>query len=285
MSASSAHPRAAHLALLCWAAEQVGPVPLPHGAAVDAAKLAPPAWIADRYRLAGWITGDDRTWFSEPPRTFYGWLLEAASGYVVVLRGTESVAEWLIDADFPPRIAHHLGGEVESGFYGLYTTLALEPEPETVGLPTALIPALRAYCAGRHVTVTGHSLGAALATYATLDLAAARVQSGPAAPGGEQVTGVFIASPHPGDREFAAAFAATVKDAVDYHYQPDLVGDVPWGMGYTALECVETIPANPAIPDNPASNHHAVHYAWLLCSAALDVLPEAERAAVLAGIR
>ena len=261
----------ARLALLCWAAEQVGPVATPNGAGAVAASLAPPAWVAERYRLCGWITGEDSAFGLSAGRVFYGWVLADGAAYVLVLRGTEDATEWLIDFDVMPRSAYRLGGEVESGFYGLYETLDFQPVGGAAG---PLLAGVSGLDWPAPIVVTGHSLGAALATYATVELAEA----------GMRVAGRFIASPRPGDAGFADAFAARVADAVDYHYAPDIVGDVPVGFGYSPLHCVETIPANPRVPDNPASNHHATHYAWELDPASLEVLPEAERAAVMAGL-
>ncbi|HET9109075.1 MAG TPA: hypothetical protein VFN79_18005 [Steroidobacteraceae bacterium] len=262
---------AARLALLCWAAEQIGPVATPNGAGAVAASLAPPAWVTERYHLCGWITGEDSAFGLSAGRVFYGWVLADGPAYVLVLRGTESAIEWLVDFDFPPRSGYRLGGEVESGFYGLYETLDFQPAG---GAAWPLLPGVRSLVGWAPLTITGHSLGAALATYATVELAEAAMH----------VAGRFIASPRPGDAGFADAFAARVTDAVDYHYAPDIVGDVPAGFGYSPLHCVETIPANLRVPDNPASNHHAVHYAWLLDPASLEVLPEAEREAVMAGL-
>ncbi len=261
----------ARLALLCWAAEQIGPVATPNGAGAVQGSLAPPAWVSARYRLCGWITGEDSAFGLSAGRVFYGWVLWSDAGYVLVLRGTESAIEWLVDFDFPPRSGYRLGGEVESGFYGLYETLDFQPVGGAAGL---LLAGVARLVGADPLAITGHSLGAAIATYATVELAEA----------GAHVSGRFIASPRPGDAGFADAFAARVTDAVDYHYAPDIVGDVPIGFGYSPLHCVETIPTNPRVPDNPASNHHATHYAWELDPASLEVLPEAERAAVMAGL-
>ena len=261
----------ARLALLCWAAEQIGPVATPNGAGAVQGSLAPPAWVSARYRLCGWITGEDSAFGLSAGRVFYGWVLADGPAYVLVLRGTESAIEWLVDFDFPPRSGYRLGGEVESGFYGLYETLDFQPVGGAAGL---LLAGVARLVGADPLAITGHSLGAAIATYATVELAEA----------GVHVSGRFIASPRPGDAGFADAFAARVTDAVDYHYAPDIVGDVPIGFGYSPLHCVETIPTNPRVPDNPASNHHATHYAWELDPASLEVLPEAERAAVMAGL-
>lgn len=283
-----ASQRAALLALYCWGAEAAGPVEMPPVAAQDGAGAAIlsggpplPAWMSARLGLIGWITGLDALlegWLNlDPRRVFYGWLcLDLGGELVLILRGTQSFAEWAIDGEFLPQSVHPVKGDVETGFWSLFQTLEFRDlsgmdHPFCTGVARAVGP-------GAAITVTGHSLGAALATYAAETLATdedARCA----------VRGRFIASPRPGDGVFSQWFGTVVPDHMVYAYAPDLVPRVPYGFGYAALANVATLPENPRVPDNPASNHHALHYAWLLDPDALDVLPEEERDAVLAGLK
>jgi triacylglycerol lipase len=237
---------AAQLALLCLAAEGVGPIRMP-------AMGGPPAPVG--YELIGWVTGWDALfegWLNlDPHLTFYGWLLRKGAWHTVVLRGTQSFAEWAIDATVLPRTAHPIQGEVESGFWSLYQTLGLRLAG---GTELPLVSGVAAQVAAGPLTVTGHSLGAALATYLTLELAALI----------RTVRGRFIASPHPGNGDFAAGFAARVRDYAAFAYADDVVPRVPLALGYQPLDNLVTLPPNPRVKHTVACQHHAGVYAWLL---------------------
>ena len=130
----------------------------------------------------------------------YGTVVRRSPAEVVVaLRGTDGFAEWLEDGQFPliryvPKIPLPPGtpdAQVELGFWGIYRTLALT---DTGGAPLgAVADALPAILGPADaVVVSGHSLGAPLATYLTLDLARGHL--------GQRVSGCYFASPHPGDQ-------------------------------------------------------------------------------------
>jgi len=102
----------------------------------------------------------------------------------VVFRGTQTGIDWLANLSFP-QVAHPWG-EVEEGFSGLYQQCSLS-------VITAVLRVL-----GKPVFVTGHSLGGALATLATADLA---INGVPAAM-------YNIASPRVGNGSFAGKFNA-----------------------------------------------------------------------------
>jgi hypothetical protein len=181
---------------------------------------------------------------------FYGWLLQGFGQRVLAIRGTARRAEWLIDGLFAPRAAHPVAGKVESGFWGVYTSMKIDGRP------------LTDIAAGGPVTIIGHSLGAALATYAALEIAQA----------GAKVRGVFVAAPHPGDAEFCKAFGAAVPDHVMYRNTSDLVPRVPWWFGYSDVPNVKTLSAAGSdirITGGPAGQHHILSYAALMDRAAL----------------
>jgi hypothetical protein len=109
------------------------------------------------------------------------------------------------------------------------------------------------------VVVSGHSLGAPLATYLTLDLARG--------PLGGNVSGCYFASPHPGNAAFATVFDKIVgQNYVVYNYVLDLVPRVP-PLGYSALPRVRVIMPGTAQADitfDIGCNHHVVCYLAML---------------------
>ena len=253
----------AHLALLCAATESIGPVAAHNAPGAAYVGPAPPSWVTAEWAVAGWLVGEDVVLGIDTGRVFWGWLLLSPTDAVVVLRGTEDASEWAADAEGWPVESAGLPGLVEQGFASIYETLELMPAsataPAAASAPVA--SAIAAAVGARHITVTGHSLGACLAEYLTYALAG--LLSG--------VRGRFFESPRPGDADFAAAFQARVSDYTVWRYAPDLVPDVPpWN---TPLANVVVLPANPAICDSPACNHHAENIAWLIDPASTEIVP------------
>ena len=248
----------ARLALLCAAAEHIGPVAAPNAQGAAYVGPAPPAWALAEYAVAGWLVGDDVVLGIETGRTFWGWMLTNDTDAVVVLRGTEDASEWAADCEGWPVESVGLPGLVEQGFASIFETLELAAADGASG-PAA--SAIAAAVGNRRVTVTGHSLGACLAEYLTYELAGLL-------PG---VRGRYFESPRPGDADFAAAFQQRVADYAVWRYAPDLVPDVPpWNA---PLANVVTLPANPAICDTPLCNHHAVNVAWLIDPTSTGIAP------------
>lgn len=159
-------------------------------------------------------------------RVCYGFLAESRSVpgfFVIVIRGTATPIEWFEDAQFA-QVPHPVAGKVEVGFWGLYQTLQMD------GLPAAR--AIAAAIGKGTITVVGHSLGAALATYLALDLAVAL---------GARVSARIFASPRPGNADFAAAFHDHLTDYVVYANELDLVPRVPFGLGYCPVPNVTAL--------------------------------------------
>ncbi len=109
------------------------------------------------------------------------------------------------------------------------------------------------------VTFVGHSLGAALATYLTLDLA--RGDLGPRA------SACLLASPHTGDQAFVTLFNQTIADYRLFNYILDLVPRVPLGLGYMPLPrrtLLRPGTAEAHIRVNIPCNHHVICYCAML---------------------
>lgn len=184
-------------------------------------------------------------------RVFYGWLLADKYGRrVLAIRGTEGCIEWLIDGLFAPRSAHPIAGKVESGFWDVFSSMKVDGKPLS-----SLAPG--------DITIVGHSLGAALATYASLELARA----------GAKVRGVFVASPHPGDAPFCKAFGVAVPDHVMYRNVRDIVPLAPLWFGYSHVPNVQTLSAQSGltITGGWSAQHHVISYVALLDRVALRI--------------
>jgi triacylglycerol lipase len=184
-----------------------------------------------------------------------------------VLRGTELPVEWAEDMD-ALFAAHPLGGLVEHGFWSIYRSmtfqpLPLAPQPAVITAARGIIDML--HDSGASVTVIGHSLGAPLAAYLALDLAAAL--------GSGNVGALLYACPKPGDGVFGHHFDTTVghDNYAVFNYLRDVVPrlplGLPFGLGFQALPNVNIIRPSTGkanIRDNIVCNHSALSYAALL---------------------
>ena len=186
---------------------------------------------------------------------------------VVAIRGTDGFAEWIEDGEFPavpyaPGTLLPLGAPgrtVEQGFWGIYRSLTLSDlHGTTVGALAENIPALLG--PNDTVVLSGHSLGAPLATYLTLDLVRG--------PLGQRVSSCYFASPHPGDLAFATLFDQSVNDYIVYNYLLDIVPRVPpTELGYSSLlkkQVIEPATADAEITFGIGCNHHVVCYLAML---------------------
>lgn len=209
---------------------------------------------------------------------FYGYVAQSKENpeqYVAVIRGTGNAVEWLINGQFAP-IPHHIAGHAEQGFYDLYQSLYYQPMAGTGGNSGSAATDIACSITTGKLTVVGHSLGSALATYLTFDLAAGN-------PGmGDRVTACLFASPRAGDIAFADMFHQRVSAYKLYNYSRDAVPTVPLLFGYTSLpgmtrivpeEAQAKIRFDPLLPlelHNLACQHHAVCYAAMLDYHAAD---------------
>ncbi len=132
--------------------------------------------------------------------------------YAAAVRGTNGFAEWVIDADFVPRPTPAApGAKVEMGFFGIYDSMTLVGLTGIqVGTKAADGIATVVGAAGT-AAVCGHSLGSAIATYLSFDVARLL---------GDRASACLFASPRTGDHAWAAAYAATVADYRLINYRP-----------------------------------------------------------------
>jgi pimeloyl-ACP methyl ester carboxylesterase len=117
------------------------------------------------------------------------------------------------------------------------------------------------------IVVTGHSLGSALATHLTYDLAARL---------GARATACLFASPQTGDDAWTAAFDAAVGDYRLFNYILDAVTHVPAGDGYATLPkatVIQPTGAQAGIELDLGCNHHLLCYFAMLDYAAERATP------------
>jgi len=220
------------------------------------------------WRIIGYITALNALFGAQiigaGDRVYYGFLAQNVADpslFVVVERGTGSVIEWIQNARFAPIPTQY--GFVEAGFWGIHLSAQYKGQNAALGI-AADIPS------GSHVTVIGHSLGGALATYLTRELV-------DAANGDFEVEAQFFASPKPGLVDFVNGFETRVgrNNYVSHVFVSDFVPHLPPGfMGYHDLPNVNLIQPRTALGPAPTKRgsplevyreaHHATTYASLL---------------------
>lgn len=196
--------------------------------------------------------------------SYYGWILRciapvwpfAVGDFLVAVRGTMDDLEWVNDAlagiPFPCRV----GGSVGLGFWKIYDTMqAVTPDGQS--------HKARAFPVGNAPYVTGHSLGAALATYLAMELQGPSVDVRP----------YLFASPRTGTPDFVAAYKRLMPTYSLVNYEADLVPQLPPDLLFSALlpggptQNVHIIPRGTPgaiLPATVPTNHSAKGYAAML---------------------
>jgi hypothetical protein len=151
----------------------------------------------------------------------FGFLaLSPSKELVATLRGTATILEWLHDAAFllMPSPIPGLVGMTEDGFTAIYKSLRIDTAPGSV----TAVSAIKSYLTtgeAKTVTVCGHSLGGALATLLTVDVALNTPCKSPVA--------YTFASPRTGDHLFANGYNSLVPASYRIANRQDLVPQVP----------------------------------------------------------
>lgn len=224
----------AQLALRCLDSENAGAV-----------KTRPPAPAG--YTLKGYLSAVDALFhlgpiFLRAERVFYGWWLSNAVEEILIVRGTASSTEWWEDGQFMPRAHKASGGLVEDGFSSIYATMLLE---DAKGEPIGFAAEAIAEACGA-VTIAGHSLGGALVQQLAADVGSRACR----------VKARIFASPRCGDAAFVNWVDRSVDDCVSYRFAPDLVPDVPPGLGYELLPGTIVLPDDPRVKRSIDAWHH-----------------------------
>lgn len=203
-------------------------------------------------------------------RVFFGFLARNnadSTSYIAVIRGTEGIVEWIIDAEFllipHPR---HAGVQVEEGFWNIYQTMSLADPATGLTIFQHAAEGVEKTVGGGSVIVTGHSMGSAIATYFTDDLVERL---------GSNVSACFFASPRTGDAAWARLFASTVMNYRLFNYILDVVTHVPT-IGYATLPnatVIQPATAQAGIRVDVFCNHHVICYCAMIDYAATMAAP------------
>lgn len=194
-------------------------------------------------------------------RVFFGFVArnnDDPTAYAVVVRGTEGIIEWAIDAEFllipHPR---HLGVRVEQGFWNIYQTMSLADPATGQTTHQDAAEGVAQIVGSGTVTVAGHSLGSALATYFAADLAERL---------GAKVSACLFASPRTGDQAWANLVATTVRQYRLFNYILDVVTHVP-DIDYAPLPnatVIQPATAQASIRLDIFCNHHVICYCAMI---------------------
>ena len=191
----------------------------------------------------------------------YGFLAISPGGELVAaVRGTDTIMEWIHDAEFllATNPVHGGAGMTEDGFTAIYKSLRVGRDAGAATVVASIEQYVQSGQA-KNVTVAGHSLGGALATLLTLDVA---LNTGCRTP-----VAYTFASPRTGDPTFTSAFDKAVTASYRIHNRCDLVPNLPpiLPVPYEHTNVpFELVPQKDAIQANVVCEHHLTTYVWLM---------------------
>jgi hypothetical protein len=185
---------------------------------------------------------------------------------VIALRGTQTYQEWINDLTAIPRSFALVSGagSVHAGFYGLYTTGTDGTMPTSSAPRVSSSPAGQIYAAvtasswasSAPLYVTGHSLGAALATLCAMDVASNASQSfssltmmnfaPPNVSAGILDQGKALQFDIMDPNTFVASYQAAVPNSFSVVNAADLVPILPLTLGSTASYQLVFLPVVPS---------------------------------------
>lgn len=179
---------------------------------------------------------------------------------VAAIRGTDTLLEWLHDGSFLLDASPISGirGLTEDGFTVVYRSLRIG-QPNTSDRAVTSIKGYLDSGAATSVTVCGHSLGGALATLLTADVAVNTSCRTPVS--------YTYASPRVGDHVFAASYNAAVSASYRISNRQDLVTKLPpiIPLPYEHVDTkYELNPAANQIKPTIPCMHHLTSYIWLM---------------------
>lgn len=223
------------------------------------------------WTIVGHLTAQDEVrspvmLISAPDPVFFGFLARNTAdptSYVAVICGTERMIEWLIDAD-PFPVAHPTcqKAEVENGFWSIYNNMNLDVTNPATGQTTRrnVIDGVAEVVGTGSIVVAGHSLGAALATYLTFDLAEKLGQA--------RVSACLFGSPRTGNSAWASLFGNRVNNNYRlYNYLLDYVTHAPLATEYATLPNATVIlpsTAQTGICADPVCRHSVISYCAMI---------------------
>jgi len=226
----------------------------------DPDSFVPPAG----HNLVSKIYADDITDDTAESKVF-GFIAKSDSDVAVAIRGTEGVFEWVLDFDFSlTPFPYSTAGNVENGFSDFYSSFRTGKTHLAPRVVEALAELIQRGTATT-LSITGHSLGAALATLLAIDVAAN---------GGFTTPVVYtFASPRVGDKVFAGTYDGLVETSWRIANQNDIVTNLPpQFVGYTHVDAYYPINSDDRCKHNVVCWHSLETYLNTLdaTSVALD---------------
>jgi len=147
---------------------------------------------------------------------YFGFVLSSKNHNIIVFRGTQRTVEWVLNINAvyainDRKVASLLYGAIHPGFSTIYSNISAQ----TLEAAKKLNPSVPCY-------ISGHSLGAAIATLAAIDIAVniPRLQ--------KQVQLYTYASPRVGDRVFAREHNRVVPNSYRVVNLADAITLVPF---------------------------------------------------------
>ncbi len=194
---------------------------------------------------------------------YYGFVARKKAdptSWIAGVRGTDGTVEWIIDGQFLPQdVTRGPGMKVEHGFWSIYETMTLNNLDGSLLSKDAAAGIAKLVGASDKVTVVGHSLGSALATYLAFDLARHL---------GDRLSACLFASPRTGNKAWTDAVQAALQDRyLVVNYLLDIVPHLPSGPDYCTVQNVHVLrPSNAeaGIAVDPFCDHHVLCYAAML---------------------
>ena len=207
---------------------------------------------------SGWYVSNELTAVDRIGRTsepeFYGVVARSSTEAhtIVAIRGTDTMLEWLVDAECAPRRFPGAAdaGLVEDGFCGVYSSLRCSVTGADV--PTLL----RQSSPDTSVTIAGHSLGAAAATLLAAEVGVSGIT--------RELTLYTFASPRVGDATFSSFAAAHVPTHFRVVNEPDIVPRMPPFYTHTGTEVLLDSRAHREVAHSIGCYHTLTTYLWLL---------------------
>jgi Lipase (class 3) len=190
----------------------------------------------------------------------YGFLAVSNTGELVaVIRGTATIDEWLHDFSFlfVPNPIHAGGGLTEDGFTAIYRSLRAGADPNSPSAISA-ITNLVGTNQVNSITVTGHSLGAALATLLALDTG---LNSGIPS---QNLAVYTYASPRVGEIFFHHTYCSVVPHTYRLYNRSDLVPQAPLFPYEHVDNDLELVPPYNAVCASLLCWHSIDTYLWLM---------------------
>jgi hypothetical protein len=210
------------------------------------------------------IYGNDFTAIFDPDMAdtvSYGFIAVSPSGELVtVIRGTDTVLEWIDDAQFY-YVVNPVGnsyGFTEEGFSSIYKSLRTGKADSSPSVRSAIASYLAAGT-GSSVAVTGHSLGGALAELVSLDITLNT---------SKKPTVYTFASPKVGEYLWEYDYNHHISTSYRIYNSTDIVPDIPLWPFEQVKTGFKLSPDTSVVSTTVACSHHLTTYIYLMGQAA-----------------